>query len=239
MRVFLDFDGTVSRGDVVDTILETYADPAWRQVEQDWQAGRIGSRECLRQQMALVRASEDEMNALLDRVELDGGFVGLLEMCVRHGVPVHIVSDGFDYCIQRILRRAGPDIERLLSAVRVCASHLEPCGDRQWRVDFPFFTEMCVHGCATCKPAAMSFLGADDRGPNVFVGDGLSDRYAASAADEVFAKDALASYCRQEAIACRRYKDLRQVASSLEKMLRDRAILLSPERITRGNAWAR
>lgn len=239
MRVFLDFDGTVSREDVVDTILETYADPAWLRVEQDWQAGRIGSRECLRAQMALVRATEDEMNGLLDRIQLDDGFAGLLEMCVRDAVAVHILSDGFDYCIGRILRRAGPDIERLLGGVEVCASHLEPCGDRDWRVDFPLFPNMCAHGCATCKPAAMRLLDADDRGPTVFVGDGLSDRYAASAADEVFAKGTLARYCRREGIAYRHYKDLRDVTISLEKMLRDRAIQLSPERITRGTLWAR
>ena len=238
MRVFLDFDGTISQRDVVDLILETYADPAWLEIEQEWQAGRIGSRECLRAQMALVRATVEEMNALLDRIELDDGFGGLLEICAHHSLPVHIVSDGFDYCIERILRRAGPDVEPLMGGVRVCASHLEPCGDREWRAAFPFFPEGCAHGCATCKPAAMRLLGAHHRGPTVFVGDGLSDRYAVSAADEVFAKDTLARYCREQGLSCHHYTDLRQVSRSLEVMFRERSLLLSPERIARGNAWA-
>ena len=64
--VFLDFDGTISRCDVVDAILEAYADPGWLQIEATWQAGGIGSRECLRAQMSLVRATRASLDRLLD-----------------------------------------------------------------------------------------------------------------------------------------------------------------------------
>jgi len=50
--LFLDFDGTISRRDAVDAILETYADPKWLTFEAEWSAGRIGSRDCLRAQMS-------------------------------------------------------------------------------------------------------------------------------------------------------------------------------------------
>src|SRR5262249_6907381 len=63
--VFLDFDGTITRRDATDAILEAYADPRWLQLEEAWKHGRIGSRECLTAQMALVRASREEIDALL------------------------------------------------------------------------------------------------------------------------------------------------------------------------------
>ena len=239
MRVFLDFDGTVSREDIVDSVLERYADPGWRRIEGEWQAGRIGSRACLRAQMTLVRATEREMNALLDRVELDDGFGALLQTCGRHGVLVHVLSDGFDYCIGRILRRARQELGSLLDSLTVCASHLEPCGERAWQVAFPFFADGCAHGCATCKPAAMDLLRAGSSGPAVFVGDGLSDRYAASAADVVFAKDALADYCSREGIACMAYQNLAQVAIVIEGMCHESAIGIPSDRITRGGVWLR
>jgi hypothetical protein len=50
----------------------------------------------------------------------------------------------------------------------------------------------------------------------IFVGDGLSDRYAAGCADVVFAKDALSAYCDERAIAYTPYGDLGLVAQKLE-----------------------
>ena len=103
--LFLDFDGTITRRDATDAILEAYADPEWLQIEEEWKRGRMGSRECLIAQMALVRATGAEIDSLLDHIAIDQGFVPLLETCSPPDVPVHIVSDGFDYCIQRILSR--------------------------------------------------------------------------------------------------------------------------------------
>jgi len=216
--LFLDFDGTVTGRDAVDAILETYADPRWLAVEEQWRAGRIGSRACLRAQLALVRASRYELNELLDSIEVDEGFALLLDACAAAGVPVYVVSDGFDYCIRRILSRPslrlGPALERL----RVIASHVEPEG-RRWRTDFPHPRAGCVHGCATCKPSAMAMLNGGGS-LSVFVGDGLSDRYAAEAADLVFAKGALAAHCRERAVEHVAYEGLAEIAAYLDEVLR-------------------
>src|SRR5258708_20984795 len=101
--LFLDFDGTISRRDAVDAILETYADPKWLNFEAEWSTGRIGSRDCLRAQMSLVRASRKQIDALLDEIGIAEYLVPLLEMCAIQRSPAHIISDGFDYCIRRIL----------------------------------------------------------------------------------------------------------------------------------------
>ncbi|HWF84718.1 MAG TPA: hypothetical protein VG222_07735, partial [Vicinamibacterales bacterium] len=54
--VFLDFDGTITVRDATDAILDAFADRRWLATEEAWKAGRIGSRECLASQMALVAA---------------------------------------------------------------------------------------------------------------------------------------------------------------------------------------
>jgi 2-hydroxy-3-keto-5-methylthiopentenyl-1-phosphate phosphatase len=211
--LFLDFDGTITKRDATDAILEAYADPQWLQVEEAWKSARIGSRDCLRAQMALVTATRQELDALLDAIEIDEGFVTLVDACAAHAVPVHIVSDGFDYCIQRILNRPSLDLGPHLKGIRVASSHLELNGTG-WRVGFTS-EEPCEHGCATCKPAAMARLNTTG-GPAVFVGDGLSDRYAAAYADTVFAKDLLAAYCDERAISYTLYDSLATVARWLE-----------------------
>ena len=219
--LFLDFDGTISRRDAVDAILETYADPKWLTLEAKWRDGLMGSRDCLRAQMALVCATQKQIDALLDEISIDEGLVALLELCAAHYIPAHIVSDSFDYCIRRIFSGAGKRVTPLLRGGRVCAGHLESRGHR-WRTEFPFFNQTCGHGCATCKPAVMRLLNKKNAAA-IFIGDGLSDRYAAESADLVFAKEELASYCREHSIEHTPYEKLGEVATQLERWLVARA----------------
>jgi 2,3-diketo-5-methylthio-1-phosphopentane phosphatase len=213
--VFLDFDGTISRADVVDAILERYALDGWRDIEQAWQAGRIGSRECLREQIALVRATPAELEALVDSIGVDPGIRPLVETCRYHHVDLHIVSDGFDLCIHRLLQQThiAP------ADVAVYSSRLTPVGANQWSAAFTSPDEGCEHGCATCKPRVMRSLNPQRR-PVVFVGDGLSDRYAAEAADVVFAKDRLRTYCGERGLPHLPFDALAEVTSFINNYMR-------------------
>lgn len=221
--VFLDFDGTITRRDATDAILEAYAKPQWLRIEEEWKAGRLSSRACLAAQMALVTATQGQIDSLLDAIEIDSGFVALLGACAAHDVPAHIVSDGFDYCIQRILSRPSLRLAPYLEGMQIVSSHLEPDG-RRWIVGFTPFGEACAHGCATCKPATMARLNTNG-GPVIFVGDGLSDRYAAAYADLLFAKDALAAYCDWQAIPYTPYDNLATIANGLDRLLQSTAAL--------------
>jgi 2-hydroxy-3-keto-5-methylthiopentenyl-1-phosphate phosphatase len=217
--VFLDFDGTITVRDATDAILEAFADPAWVQLEDAWLSGLIGSRECLAAQMALVTATREEVDLLLDGIGVDPGFTVLLDACAARAMPVHIVSDGFDYCIERILARQDLNLVARLTDSQIVSSILQPADGRQWRVTFTHPPEPCAHGCATCKPAAMARLTAVGA-VTVFVGDGISDRYAATCADIVFAKDKLAAYCEGASIPYAPYDTLAAVAEGVERLLR-------------------
>jgi len=222
--LFLDFDGTITRRDAVDAILETYADPEWLEFEAEWREGRIGSRDCLQSQMALVHATRKQLDSVLDEIEIDKGLVVLLELCATYDIPAHIVSDGFDYCIRRILSRASRRVPALLRGARVCAGRLEARG-RLWCTEFPYFHQTCGHGCATCKPAVMRLLNTTNA-PVIFVGDGLSDRYAVESADLVFAKSQLAGHCREHSIEHTSYSDLGDVAAHLDRWLAARRFVV-------------
>ena len=224
--LFLDFDGTITRRDVVDVILETFADQRWLTFEADWRAGRIGSRDCLQAQMSVVKATRRQLDALLESIEVDEGLTDLLELTVAQKISAHIISDGFDYCINQIVSRALNGHAQLIKSV--CASHLvlrtHPC-----RTEFPYFHQSCGHGCATCKPAVMRLLNPTNV-PTVFVGDGLSDRYAIESADLVFAKNDLAQYCRASSIAYAEYENLADVDRYLKRWLTARSFLTDQRR---------
>jgi len=214
--VFLDFDGTVTLRDATDAILEAFADPAWLEIEDAWLSGRIGSRECLARQMALVSATRDQVDRLLDDIGVDPGFSMLLDTCAARAVPVHIVSDGFDYCIERILGRPDLNMPERLTDSHIVSSRLRPDG-RRWSAAFESPPSACTHGCATCKPAAMDRLTVAGA-VTVFVGDGMADQYAAARADVVFAKDKLAAFCDASSILYSRYDTLAAVAKGIDRL---------------------
>jgi 2-hydroxy-3-keto-5-methylthiopentenyl-1-phosphate phosphatase len=215
--VFLDFDGTITLRDATDAILEAFADPPWLQLEDAWLSGQIGSRECLAAQMALVTATQEQVDSLLDEIGVDPGFAMLLDVCAARATPVHIVSDGFDYCIGRILWRPDLNLLARLTDSHIVSSSLRPDGGR-WRATFAHPPEPCAHGCATCKPAAIERLNAAGA-VTVFVGDGISDRYAARCANVVFAKGKLAAHCENASIPYAPYDTLAAVADGIERLL--------------------
>jgi 2-hydroxy-3-keto-5-methylthiopentenyl-1-phosphate phosphatase len=209
LRFYLDFDGTIATADVVDRVLGRFAAKEWEDVEREWTAGRIGSRECLSRQIALVRASKADLAALLDGVGVDPGFPGFLRAASELDVPVTVVSDGFDLFIRPILERA-------LGASGVgLAIH---CNSLSWSpsgsLETAFPAAECEHGCATCKPAVIRRTrGQDDF--VVFVGDGLSDRHAAAASDLTFAKAKLLDYCVERRIKHRPYAGFHEIEAWL------------------------
>jgi 2-hydroxy-3-keto-5-methylthiopentenyl-1-phosphate phosphatase len=213
--LFVDFDGTVSNRDVIDAVLEEFADDRWLEIEEKWVSGKIGSRECLQKQFALLRAAPDKLNDFIDSLEIDEGFVPLLKVCRDANVPVHIVSDGFDYYIRRLLNKSI-DCASLLGNIGIWANRLAPVGENQWRTEFPYYRRLCADGCATCKPEVMRRHNTF-ASPAIFIGDGLSDRFAAQTADIVFAKKKLADFCAQNGIRFSAYANLKQVAESLDQ----------------------
>ena len=213
--LFLDFDGTLSKRDVIDAILEKFADEKWLEIEKEWVEGRIGSRECLRRQFDLLRVTPFVLDGYLSGFELDRGVASLLDFCGHARIPVHIVSDGFEYYIRRMLKKGIADPEKVRN-IGIWANQLTPVGKDRWTTEFPHTPQVCGDGCATCKPSVIASENLF-ASPSIFVGDGLSDRFAAQAADIVFAKHKLADFCRTNEIAHERYEDLGQVADSLRR----------------------
>jgi 2-hydroxy-3-keto-5-methylthiopentenyl-1-phosphate phosphatase len=215
--IFSDFDGTIAQVDVTDVILAEFADPAWHDVEEEWVRGRIGSRECLKRQMAMVRASEAELGALIDTVPVDSDFAAFHQMTREHQIPFYVVSDGFDYVIRRVLRNCGVGGE-LLNGSHLFSSSMHVQG-RGVEVGFPHRPEGCIHGCATCKPDVMRRVRGQNT-PVIFIGDGLSDRFAVEEADVVFARDKLLAHCREQRLAYTGFTRFADIEQSLEPLLK-------------------
>lgn len=208
-HVLLDFDGTITTKDVLDELIAAFArDDSWRAVEQLWQAGKIGSRECLTREFDCVRVGPADLAAFLDRIPIDPGLAPLLDLLHDHAVPVTILSDGVEMFIRRILSRAnlGQDIP-------VRSNRVEHQADRLTLV-CPYADATCQSAAAHCKCASARHLVAEGR-VRIYVGDGRSDLCPSRVCDVVFAKGALARHLAEEGRRYIPYQTLAEVAAAL------------------------
>ncbi len=205
-----DFDGTIAKVDVTDAVLTRFAEPQWEDVEADWKAGKIGSRECMALQIALIRASRAELDAFLDTVEIDPSFPAFVADCRARNVPIRVVSDGLDYAIRRILGRHG------LGDLPIAANHLVETAPGQWKLEFPYFRQSCSALSGTCK-----CMLAAENGPRrtLLIGDGTSDFCLANDADYVFAKHKLLTHCLQKGIPHRAFAGFDAARSLLAQLI--------------------
>jgi 2-hydroxy-3-keto-5-methylthiopentenyl-1-phosphate phosphatase len=204
MRIVCDFDGTISRQDTVDEVLEQLADQRWRVLERQWLANEITAATCMREQIALIDPNKARLDAALDKVALDPGFARFLAWGESLGHDISIVSDGVDYFIDRILRRHE------LGHVPVVANRL--VRDRRLRLEQPWLRSGCAAGSGVCKCAAAR---AGEAAPLVFIGDGRSDFCLAAKADVLFAKDALAVHAASRGQAFHRFQTFDDITARL------------------------
>ena len=162
--------------------------PAGKQIEEDWKAGRIGSRECLVRQIDLVRATPSQFDTFVAGIEIDPGFPGLRRPLPGRGTRHYRRFGWSGSCRQfRILARTGIKLPHF-------ANHLEWLGADRWRLAFPLcpqrlpgFVGQLQMPASPRPPSARRESWSATDGP-IFA--------LRSGADLVFAKAALARHCR-------------------------------------------
>jgi 2,3-diketo-5-methylthio-1-phosphopentane phosphatase len=218
LRFFIDFDGTITQGDVVDKILERFGLSQWTELETLWLEGRIGSRECLARQMDLVSASQEEFKTFLDEIKIDPYFGHFLTTAQEQQVPVAIVSDGFDLVINHVLKNSLRDNPGLLDNLPIYCNRLKHFR-KSLKAVFPN-GPVCEHACANCKERVIRRVREEGE-KVIFIGDGLSDRFAAQVSDLTFAKGKLLKFCRDHKIKHREYLGFKEIEQWLCKARKD------------------
>lgn len=208
--LLLDFDGTVTPTDVGHLILSHCTGDRWVPLNEEWDRGELTTAERAEGQWAMIETDESAVQALLDQVQLDPQFPLLVEYCRRRPIPVWIVSDGFDFYIERILGNYG------LAGVPVFSNRAR-WAEGRWRLEFPRADK---HDEPAGSWKAHIVRGFQAEGARViYAGDGLSDRAAAEAADRRFAKGKLADHCRERGIPFLPFENLVDVHAGLRRLV--------------------
>lgn len=210
VHIFTDFDGTITEQDTL-VFLATRLGGGPEMVQaigRLLRAHEITLREAIAAEMRSVRVPYAEAeNLLRAEVQLDPHFKPFAHWCSAQQLPLTVLSAGFYQNINLFLSRDEfPQLE-------ILANELQPNEHTGWQC---VFRDKSDDG----HDKALALHAARQRGEyTVFIGDGFSDRRAAEAADEVFAKHSLAEYCRTRGIAHHEYKTFADVWQQLRGRL--------------------
>lgn len=208
MKIFCDFDGTVTLKDSGDLFFQTFSQ--FEPYHTLLLYGKTTVREYYHTVVEKLPhpISDVELDKFVDSLEIDPYFERFTTYCHEQNIPLTIISDGFQIYIEKILKKHQIQLPVLSNHIRSTGTKYEPI--------FPNAVEGCECFSASCKRNAMlSHQLIDDI--VVYIGDGRSDYCPVQFADIVFAKGNLDTYCARNHISYYPFKSFFEVQSLLEQ----------------------
>lgn len=214
LAVFCDFDGTFSIQDVGSTLARERLAERRRQLWARFEQGEFTAWSYVVELFDGFRLPEAELRRFLETIALDPGARGLVAWCEAQGVPFQVLSDGFDWNLERL-----QEIHGVRFAYR--ANHLEYDRD-VWRIGPGGPNPACGCGTGTCKRQIIAAHRAAHPGAYcVHIGNGrVSDLCGAIEADLVFAKDTLVDALIERGKPFTPFASLEDVRGALDAGLR-------------------
>lgn len=205
---FVDFDGTITKVDVVAAMVKKFCRPGWQELNEQWERGEISTEEAANKTFQLFDATMEDIFRLMDTIELDEYFHRFIDACSSKNYPVFILSDGYEIIIRYILQKHG------LNDIQVFANKLVNRKDG-FSISCTYMNNECQK-CGTCKTKLLHQLKPINT-QAVVVGDGHSDTCVCHQADVVFAKKSLLEYCRQNNIKAVPYRNFKDILDWLKR----------------------
>ncbi len=183
--IFIDFDGTITANDVGYEMFKKFTRGATEPLVQSYRRGEVNSLNCLSGECELWNIESpkvEDVREYLDSQNLRPGLGDFLKKLKEWDIKPLILSEGFDFYIDRILETHGlSDLERITNLARFEDGKLYP--------EFPYQKLGCGE-CSNCKGYHIRRLNPPISCA-IYIGDGHSDYHASQAADIIFARSHL------------------------------------------------
>jgi 2-hydroxy-3-keto-5-methylthiopentenyl-1-phosphate phosphatase len=211
-KIFVDFDGTITEKDTGDALFTEFGNSAKvERIISQLLAGEITAKQCWLDLCDTVdKVTRTEVDEFLTTMKVDPYFHQFTSFCKKNKIDFYVLSDGFDYYIDRIFEKEN------LSHIKYYANHLEITDEGRLIPSFPYED----HGCTTsanCKRNHIINHSSDDDF-TIYIGDGNSDKYTSQFCDFIFAKDDLLKFCEKERISFFPYKNFSDIVVRLEQL---------------------
>lgn len=209
--VFFDFDNTIATTDTFDSLLPRFSkNDRWVALEEMWEKGEIGSKECLEGQLECLHLKKEELDDHLSKIRLDPYFKKTVDLLNSKKVKTIILSDNFDYILKRVLNFNS------IKSIKIYSNRLKFINGKHIPV-FPFRHKSCW-ACAHCKTKNL-FANVDKDATVIYIGDGRTDMCPAKYSHLVFAKESLLKHCRDRNITHIPYRSLKDVYNYFRSIL--------------------
>ena len=212
-KAFVDFDGTITKKDVGDAIFLNFCDEKIvSDIVDKLLSDKISAHQCWVSLCEIAKIpGKKELDDFIDAIEVDSTFREFVKFCNDNKIEFYVLSDGFDYYINRIFEREN------LEHIKFYSNRLEITEDNHLIPYFPYLDANCETS-ANCKRNHIINHSGDDE-YTVFIGDGNSDKYTAQFCDFIFAKADLLKFCEKERITYFPFNDFQDVVNKMENLI--------------------
>lgn len=186
IKIFTDFDGTITQIDSLNMVLDEFAVSDWRSIEDRVTDHELSEKEALQAEFDLVNVSlQTALNFLEKNAVIDSTFLFFADWCKSNNIELIVLSGGFREFINCIFNKFR------IKGIEIHSNSIE-VKNNIWTVirsSLPKINNLCNH----CKTNHL--MEAKDQGfKTIYIGDGNTDRCPALSADIIFAKNSLAEY---------------------------------------------
>jgi 2,3-diketo-5-methylthio-1-phosphopentane phosphatase len=216
LRVFVDFDGTISMDDIGDRLFEEFGHI--QPFNTEFKNGEMSIFEYWKKVTATLPPdlTAEHISDYSQDIQIDAYFIRFLDFCKGLGIMPTIVSDGFIDYIRPVL-----DKEKI-AGIDIFSNKLSYGPDGTKPV-FPYSKDGCECKSAVCKRSLVS-LRSKPESIIVYIGDGYSDFCPAEASDIVFAKKNLAKWCNNNSVPHHPYRSFYNVVKILSNKIQKRTL---------------
>ncbi|MDB5084967.1 MAG: 2-hydroxy-3-keto-5-methylthiopentenyl-phosphate phosphatase [Bacilli bacterium] len=215
IRVFCDFDGTITTEDMILSFLKEVEPPGYQEVVERIFARLLSQGEGLAELYRKIPSSLYSRLLLhvIGTAEVRAGFEAFVEYCNEREFALSVISGGLEAFVRPIVEPYGVTSVfanhvdtsgefMQLRTVYTCDEHCESAGNKSIR-------------CSPCKPSIIRQV-VDEEDSIFIIGDSVSDLGMAKVARHVFARGYLLRECEHQGLPHTPYETFYDVIEGLE-----------------------
>lgn len=213
LKVFVDFDGTITLEDVGEAIFKKFGETEKvNRIIEDLLSDKISSRQCWDELCDSVNViNKYELNEFIDMLDVDPTFISFVKYCNENEIEIVVLSDGFDYYIDKLFNKAG------LVGLKYYSNKLFVDENGILKAEYPYF-DIDSPTSANCKRNHIINHSSEDD-YTIYIGDGNSDKDAAQYCDFIFAKNDLLKFCSMGRISFYPFTNFNDVQNKITELM--------------------
>lgn len=213
--IFSDFDGTITKRDVIVMIMEKFAPPKWVEIKDKILYERtITLKDGVETLFHMIESSKK--NEIIEFVKKEAkireGFDGFLDFCQKENIDFYVVSGGLDFFVE-------PALEKYKDNLKIFCNKGN-FNDNKINIDYIYLPKNCslCGECGCCKVEIIEKY-PKDKFTRILIGDSLTDLAASKVTDLTFARGDLIKYLEQDKIPYIPFESFYEVKEQLEHNL--------------------